>query len=122
MNALQKALSANAVFSTLSGLSLLILSPQIASFLGLARATELPGIGLALLLFAVFVGWVAARPRRKLVQLIILQDLLWVIVSAVVILLGMFNLYTNGYLLIAIVAVLVGMFAYLQYRHLGWAG
>ena len=121
MTPLQRALGANAIFSTLSGLSLLFVPGQIASFLGLAQAVSLPGIGLGLLLFAFFVGWVASRPSRRLVQFSIVQDLLWVIASVGVIFFSLFQLHANGYLILAIVAALVGLFAYLQFRHLEWA-
>jgi hypothetical protein len=56
--------------------------------------------------------------KTALVRLIIFLDCLWVIVSLVVVLMGLFGLSYIGYSLIAVVALWVALMAFLQNKFL----
>ena len=113
---LRLALKANAGFSAFSGLVLIFFHRPIAGFMGLSDGTALWIIGLGLLVF-VFSLWrnaTRAEIDRKQVRLIILQDWLWVLGSATLIILQAFGISPGGYLAIGLVALIVADFAVLQ--------
>ena len=117
---LKLALQANAAFSMLSGLGMLIFHSFIAQWMGITNAKVLLIIGLGLVLFSFSLIRTARQQpiSKKQVHIIIWQDWLWVIGSALIILTQSFGLLTSGYILIGIVAVIVADFAILQKRFL----
>lgn len=116
MNILQKALTGNAVFSTLSALILLIFSTTMTDLFGLKEQFPFLIIGVVLLLFAGTIVFEIKRQRKKPVYWIIIQDILWVLGSIVLLFLQPFGISTAGNILIAIVALVVLVFAILQYQ------
>ncbi|MEO1447902.1 MAG: hypothetical protein AAFV07_00145 [Bacteroidota bacterium] len=118
MKKLQIWLRINAAFSALSGLTLLLANAPLQKLMGISQADILPGLGLNLLVFAAFVAWVSYRKahQRGWVMSITLMDLAWVLGSALLLIFRPFDLSTWGYILIFIVADLVGTFAWMQYR------
>jgi len=78
---LQFALWANVIYSTVTGLLLMELSAP-AEILGAPRWLTF-AVGLGLIDFALVVGWVSRRPQVRWVRAIIAADVLWVVASAV---------------------------------------
>ena len=124
---LKTALLANAIFSSLSGIAILLFSNWLSQLMGIGNEFILPVIGSGLVLFAATIVYHATRASINLnqVKLIIAQDLAWVVGSLIVIVFSLFNLTTIGYLLVGVVAVAVADFAWLQWiglkrQSIGW--
>lgn len=112
---LRRALRANAIFSTVSGLSGLVAADEIVDLLGVGEAWMVRSLGVGLLLFAAAVVAVSLRPCHQLVResmLVTVADLGWVSVSAVLIALGSFS--PAGAFAIGAVAVVVCDLAVVQ--------
>lgn len=115
MNSLQKALVTNATFSTTSALIMLIFSTAITNLFGLEERLPFLVIGAGLLFFAGTILFEVKRQRTRAVYWIIIQDVLWVLGSVVLLLLQPFGISMMGNILIATVALIVLIFAILQY-------
>lgn len=117
---LKTALLANATFSSISGVAMLLFSNWIAELMGIPNKWVLPIIGGGLLFFASTILYQATRVtiNSNQVKLIIAQDLAWVIGSTIIIVFGLFDLTLVGCILIGIVSGVVMLFAYLQIRGL----
>ena len=116
MNLLRLALAVDAVSSAVMGLAL------VAGTKALATLTSIPqdllfGAGIALLAFALFVGFVATRanPSRPAVWTVIVVNALWVIESVTLLLSDWIAPNLLGSIFIAVQAFAVGAFAELQY-------
>lgn len=118
MNALQKSLFANAVFSMLSGTILIVFWEATAHMFGVKNSTPFWLIGIGLLLFACFVFFETRQQRPSFILSIILQDVLWVLTSVVLIAWNPFHISVPGIQLIALIALIVLFFAMLQFRAL----
>ena len=110
---LTRALLGNAVFSGVTGVSLLI------GAVPLSRWLEIPtwltaAIGVGLLIFSLAVSVVARRPSRLTVRLVIAADLVWVAGVAIVILGFPQSMSTAGLWVLGLVTVVVAGFAVLQ--------
>lgn len=118
-NRLRLVLRVNAIFSTASGLVLILVRP-LASLMQ-ANSRTLIFIGIGLILFALTVMHAALRKdvSRKQVLSIVVQDWVWVVASLIVIALQAWQLSSVAYMLIGAVAVIVGLFASLQLKFLG---
>lgn len=112
---LRLALRANAAFSIVSGAALLAGARPIAGFIGHGRAADLAAVGGALLGFAAWLLWIAARPEisRGGARLAVALDLGWVLLTAVVLAAGSFN--AAGRTVAVVVALLVADFALFQF-------
>lgn len=80
---LKAYLSLNSIFSAISGIAMLIFPERLRQLFNIDDAYVFPIIGACLLLFAVFV-WFVASPKlanKTLVQIITFLDILWVIGS-----------------------------------------
>ena len=88
--------------------------------MGLERSQDLFIVGIALIPFIALVLYTArlVQPNKPLIMLIVIQDWIWVIGSAVLIIFNPFQITTIGLILIAAVAMFVAMFAILQQRTL----
>ena len=77
---LRIALRCNAAFSTVCAAVALLFAEPLAATFGLPGAAALQGLGVQLLVFALFLVWLAARPRipTGLALAVIVADLLWV--------------------------------------------
>jgi hypothetical protein len=117
MNELKKYLTINSVFSAACGIIMLVFSNQLNRFFGIQNQYVFPVIGLNLLVFSVFVWYISRKQltKKPLVHLISFLDLLWVLGSLAIILLGLFDLSRNGTILIGIVAVLIAFLGYKQF-------
>jgi len=106
---LKRALLANAAFSALCGLGLVVLGGGLAELIGLGSPIVYRVIGLGLALFAGVVGWSATRtPINAFVaSLISAADLLWVLGTAIVIVLTYPSLRPLGIVVMLAVAALV---------------
>lgn len=123
---LRHALTANAIFSSISGLGFVLFSGQVAEFLGI-EATSILGlfdgqtfvlvIGIGLLLFAlglfVDVRQDEIDPAHAMVT--IGMDMAWVVGSAVILITGALPFTTAGSWAVLIVADIVALFAIVQY-------
>ncbi|MEZ0607684.1 hypothetical protein ACAW74_04160 [Fibrella sp. WM1] len=116
MKSLQTVLLVNAVSSGTTSLLLALGASTLAPFFGAVSPAVLREVGLFLLLFAGYVGYVGYQTptRPGAVQLVIWLDRLWVIASGIVLLLPNTGLTGLGKLIIAAVAAWVALMAYLQ--------
>ncbi len=112
---LGRALMANAMFSSSSGIYFLMASPQVAAFLGFIGPSQVVTLGAQLLVFAVWLFWLARRdvfPRWQ-VMLVIAFDALWV-GGSVVLLASPGEIATSAMWAVAIAADIVAVFGVTQ--------
>ena len=116
---LRQFLIANACFSGISGLILLLDSKPLGGFMLISELNILKLIGLVLILFAGFLFYTAwqTKMNAKQVQFIILQDWLWVVGSTILLLFQPFGISIGGNLLIAGIALIVLFFALMQGKY-----
>ena len=112
---LRYALLADAVASGATGLLMIAGAGLLEGLLGLPTAL-MREAGLVLVPYVAFVAWVGTRETisRPAVQAIIAMNVLWVVGSAVV-LLGFVAPTILGYAFVIAQAVVVGVFAELQF-------
>lgn len=120
MKFLKNVMLVNAISSGATGLILLVFAPFVASLFGTSAILPIEGVGLFLLCFAALVLFEALKKpmRSAWVNLIIILDIAWVVISVLVIVLQLFYLTLIGYALIGAVALWVVAMAYLQSRGL----
>jgi hypothetical protein len=112
---LRKSLMGNALFSTLSGLTILFAQGWVVQILGLSRNVGLAILGVGLLVFA---ATLAANARRKHIKtsdawIAVLMDSAWVLGSCVLILVA--PLSASGKWVVGAVSDVVLAFAVLQF-------
>src|SRR5215471_16876745 len=112
---LRKALLGNALFSTLSGLTILFAQGWVLRILGLPSSVNLLIFGVGLIVFAVTLVINARKQQVKKSDawVAVLMDLAWVVGSYVLIFLVPFSM--GGRWVVALVAELVLVFAVLQF-------
>ncbi len=109
---LQNVLRANAAFSGLSGLLMLVFSARLAETLGGLPLWIVLAIGVGLLVYAADLVWTArAKVKRSAVALFVAADCGWVIGSALFLLLAPFSPTELGVGLVVGAALIVGLFA-----------
>lgn len=114
-------LTANAVFSSLSGIAMLIFASRLSQIIFVnpaAWATLAFGaIGVGLLLFSMRLFQLATRkePRARDVLKICVADGVWVIASTAFVAIGAPSLTGNGASLILVVACIISIFAIGQF-------
>jgi hypothetical protein len=120
MMSLKNVLLVNGVSSGATGLLLIIFGNTTAGLFEVSQPQAFQGVGIFLIAFAAFViaESLQSQPREKQVRFIIVLDSLWVVASLVIVGLQLFNLSLIGYAAITVVAVWVGLMAYLQVRGL----
>lgn len=121
MKTLTRFLTANALFSAASGLSLVLAASSIAGFFGSPHSTVFRVVGLGLLLFAGIVYLNSVQRPLKLPSIlsIIVADFLWVLGSLLLLAFKPFQLSPGGYTVIALVAGMVLLFGLGQAQGLG---
>lgn len=121
MKELKKYLTINAVFSAISGLTMLLFSSNLNKLFTIDNVYVFPIIGSNLLIFAAFVWFVSSRQltTKILVTTITVLDAFWVLGSLAIVSLGLFDLSLKGNILISIVAVWIAFLAYKQFKHNG---
>ena len=114
MKILKTALTLNAGFSFLAGITLVLFHAAVANLFGVDNTSSFWTLGIVLLGFATFVYLGSRKLRFGEVLSIIIQDILWVIASAVVVAFRIFSLSKLGYAIIVYVALIVLGFAIVQ--------
>ncbi|WP_206020373.1 hypothetical protein [Rhodovarius crocodyli] len=104
MNLLRFALKLDAASCLGMGVLLAAGAGTLAPLLGLPRGLLL-GAGIALLPFALFVGWLSTRPSRGLVWLVVAVNALWVLESLAVVVLLHPTALGQAFVLVQAVAV-----------------
>jgi len=112
---LRKALMGNALFSTLSGLTMLLAQGWVLRILGLASNVNLLILGVGLILFAITLVVNARKQQVKKSDawIAVLMDVAWVLGSYILIFIVPFS--TEGKWVVGLVAELVLVFAVLQF-------
>jgi len=115
---LRITLIANATFSTLTGIIMLSANDWFSELIGVDIPNLFLILGIGLLVFALSLIHTATRQNLslKMVNSIIIQDILWIIGSAIIIGLQPFGVTDLGYWVIAIVAIIVADFAFFQWK------
>lgn len=113
---LRTTLSANAIFSSTSGILLTLCASPLAGFMGIINDSQLLIVGINLLVFAGFLLWLVKRPSlpRPLVWSVVIGDILWVLFSGLGLVVVPHQLSQAGVYLILLVAALVAGFALTQ--------
>lgn len=118
------ALMSNAVFSVVSGLLFATAAAPLAEFIGLgstvgfqSTAKYIFTTGMLLLAFSIWLFGLAARqrPARWEVLLAASMDVFWVLGSVVVLFTGALPLSLSGKWSVAVIAIVVEVFATLQF-------
>ena len=112
---LRKVLIGNAVFSSLSGVTILFAQGWVLRILGLSKNISLAILGIGLLVFAVTLLINARRQqvRTSDAWIVVWLDLAWVLGSYVLIFVVPFS--AEGKWVVGVVAELVAAFAVLQF-------
>ena len=119
-NKLRNALMANAVFSFTSGIIIVIFSSQLSTVMNIANNATLLIIGIGLLIFASTIVFIRAKKEvhAKSIKSIIVQDWIWVIGSAIMLIFRPLGISTVGNIIIGIIAIIVMLLAILQMKSL----
>lgn len=117
MKQLRTYLTINSIFSATSGIIMLIFSNELNAVFSIDNIYVFPIIGLNLILFSGFVGFVSRKQltNKLLINIISALDALWVLGSVIIILLTLFDLSKTGYIIIGIVAVWIAFLGYMQF-------
>lgn len=120
---LRFALLADAAATAATGLLMAGAAGLLAQITGIPATFSLP-VGLSLVAFAAFVGWVGWRAptSRPLAMLVVGVNALWVVGSLVVLATGLFPLTLLGTAFVIVQAVAVGALTLLQEAGLVAAG
>lgn len=113
---LRFALIADAVATAATGLAMLTLSGVLEPLLGLPE-TLMYYVGLGLLPYAALVGYLGwrASTARGILLAVIIGNLLWALDSMVLLIAGWITPTVLGYAFVIAQAVVVGVFAELQF-------
>ena len=114
---IRPVLYANAIFSGLSGLFFSVASKAISTFLGLNAAPYVLALGIGLIAFADILYIYAKRPTisSNFVLFAIIADSIWVLASILLLLTNWIPFSTEGKWLVGIIAIIVDIFASLQF-------
>ena len=112
---LKKALTGNAVFSVVSGVTILLSNRWLVRFLGLPEKVSLAILGVSLIGYAALLWLNAHRPKIKITEawVAVIMDVIWVVGSYTLILAVPFSV--GGQWVVGLVAELVLAFAVLQW-------
>ncbi|MCP1831928.1 MULTISPECIES: hypothetical protein [unclassified Bradyrhizobium] len=120
---LRRALLADAVFSGVSAIAMVLDAGALASLLGLPEAL-LRETGLFLIAYTALVGWLGTRTSvpKPLVMLVVVGNAAWTLASIALLLSGAVSPNLFGTLVILAQAIATGVFAELQYVGLRRSG
>jgi ribosome-associated toxin RatA of RatAB toxin-antitoxin module len=107
MNTLQKHLTANAIFSTLTGIIVLVFEEKVEQIFNVEPSNFFPILGILLIIFAITIVVEIKKQRAIPVLWITIQDMLWVIGSIVIVIWNPFEVSTEGNIIIGVVAFVV---------------
>jgi hypothetical protein len=113
---LRRALLADAVFSGVSAVAMLLDAGPLASFLNLPEAL-LRETGLFLVAYTALVGWLATRTAvpKPLVLLVVVGNAAWTLASIALLFSGAVSPNLFGIIVVVAQAIATGVFAELQY-------
>lgn len=119
MKELKKYLRINSLFSMICGIAMLAFFQKLSAIFNIENPYIFPVIGMGLILFSVFVGYVSSKQlkNRHLVNVISALDALWVLGSVAIIIFGLFNLSGAGYSIIGMVAVWIAFLGFKQFEY-----
>ena len=112
-NILTRTLAANAGFSAVIGVNLVIGAVPLSRWLGIPTWLTI-AVGVGLLPFALAVAKTARNPKRGTVHQVIISDIAWVIGAAVVLIGFPRSMTPTGLWALGLVSVAVADFAALQ--------
>ena len=115
---LQKSLLTNALFSGMSGITLVALYKHIASLFDISNTSVFWIVGVALIFFSVTIVYEIRRQNPLGVLAIILQDYLWVLGSIILLITQPFEISKTGNVIIAAIALVVLLMAINQAKAL----
>jgi len=120
---LKDILKANAASCLIFGCIFVFIPSQVLSFLSENQPAPkwiLITLGVGLILNGFHLLWASLRQihNKNLITYFIVGDFLWVIASAVLVIFGVWITAVNGIITTSIVALMVGIFGFLQYKHL----
>ncbi|MEK6154697.1 SRPBCC family protein [Flavobacteriaceae bacterium 3-367] len=118
MNKLQNTLLANAIFSGMSGIGLLLFHKEIADIFSVNSSTTFWIVGIALIYFASTITYEIFKQRPITILFIIIQDILWVIGSIILLVSQPFGISITGNYIIAAIALIVFFMAIAQSKAL----
>ncbi|MCS3450816.1 MULTISPECIES: hypothetical protein [Bradyrhizobium] len=120
---LRRALLADAVFSGVSAIAMVLDAGALASLLGLPEAL-LRETGLFLIAYTALVGWLGTRMSvsKPLVMLVVVGNAAWTLASIALLLSGAISPTLFGTIMILAQAIATGVFAELQYIGLRRSG
>ena len=107
MNALQKSLFINAVFSGSTGLISIIFKTHIATIFNVNSTTPFLILGIVLVYFSLTIVYAIVKQNALGVLFIIIQDYLWVLGSIIIVAFKLLDIASVGYVIIVVIAVLV---------------
>ncbi|MBD3630036.1 SRPBCC family protein [Cyclobacterium sp.] len=107
MNTLQKYLTTNAIFSTLTGITAIAFQENIEQLFNLEPSNFFFILGILLIFFALTIVVEIKKQRAIPVLWITTQDMLWVIGSVILIVWNPFGISTVGNIIIVAVAIVV---------------
>lgn len=115
---LKKVLLSNALFSIISGASMLVFNSKATELFGLENGLIFYILGPGLILFGLDVAFVAKKKleNKKQVFAISLMDFSWALASATILFTTAFKLTQIGYELVGLVAFIVLLFGVLQLK------
>jgi quinol-cytochrome oxidoreductase complex cytochrome b subunit len=113
---LRRWLGLDAVVTGVNGLAYLALAGPLSDLLDVDRGLLLV-LGAVLVVYALDVGWLARKavPSPRLVSLVIDVNAAWAVASIVVLVTGVLDPSTAGYVWIPLQAAVVMAFAVVQY-------
>lgn len=115
---MKQALRINAIFSSVSGILLILFHNWFQEIFDLGTSTPFWITGIALIVFAGSILLEIKRQNPAGILWIVVQDILWVIGSIVLLVWNPFGISASGNLIIATVAGVVLLMAFLQARAL----
>ena len=119
MHKLKRYLTINSIFSAGCGIVMIYFSVGLNAFFDIVNQYVFPVIGINLIIFSLFVWYVSRKQltNKTLVNLISGLDVLWVLGSLIIVLLGLFELSRNGNILIIFVAIWIAFLGYKQFMY-----
>lgn len=113
---LRRALLADAAFSGISAVAMVLDAGALASFFNLPEAL-LRETGLFLIAYTALVGWLGTRASvpKALVMLVVIGNAAWTLASIALLLSGAVSPNLLGTIMILAQAIATGVFAELQY-------
>ena len=114
---LKYALTANAAFSSMSAITMFTIPSWLSTQIPLSTTEWLP-IGLILALFAIQLIIMTKHSllAEKLTMPVVIGDILWVIITTVIMVIYFAQFSAVGIGLVILVNLAVGTFAYFQYE------